>query len=157
MKTLILGLGNPILGDDGIGLRVTESLRAGLSGRDITVSESNASGLGLLDLLVGYDRAIIIDAIQTEDGDIGEVYRLDVSDLNVTRHAASPHDVNLATALELGKRLNLALPQQISIIAIEIPSACTFTEECSPEVEKAIPLAARMTLAILDEEYRNPL
>ncbi|MBL7208599.1 MAG: hydrogenase maturation protease [Dehalococcoidia bacterium] len=157
MKTLILGLGNPILGDDGIGLRVTESLRARLSGRDITVSESNASGLTLLDLLVGYDRAIIIDAIQTEDGDIGEVYRLEVSDLNVTRHAASPHDVNLATALELGKRLNLALPQQISIIAIEIPSACTFTEECSPEVEKAIPLAVRMTLAILDEEYRNPL
>jgi len=136
---------------------VTESLRAGLSGRDITVSESNASGLSLLDLLVGYDRAIIIDAIQTEDGDIGEVYRLDVSNLNAMRHAASPHDVNLATALELGKRLNLALPQQISIIAIEIPSACTFTEECSPEVEKAIPLAARMTLAILDEEYRNPL
>lgn len=155
MKTLILGLGNPILGDDGIGLRVTESLEAELSGQDITISESNASGLGLLDLLVGYDRAIIIDAIQTKDSNIGGVYRLGVDDLNVTRHATSPHDVNLATALELGKMLNLALPQQISIIAIEIPPVCTFTEECSPDVEKAIPLAVDMALAILNERQER--
>jgi len=152
MKTLILGLGNPILGDDGVGFRVIQSLKAKSSSQDITTLESSASGLGLLDLLIGYDKAIIIDAIQTKDGNIGEVYRLEVSQLNVTRHAASPHDVNLATALELGKRLNLALPQEISIIAIEIPSTYTFTEECSPDVEKAIPLAVDMALAILTEE-----
>ncbi|HEX75878.1 MAG TPA: hydrogenase maturation protease [Dehalococcoidia bacterium] len=152
MKTLILGLGNPILGDDGVGFRAIQSLKAKSSGQDITTLESSASGLGLLDLLIGYDKAIIIDAIQTKDGNIGEVYRLEVSQLNVTRHAASPHDVNLATALELGKRLNLALPQEISIIAIEIPSTYTFTEECSPDVEKAIPLAVDMALAILTEE-----
>lgn len=154
-KTLILGLGNPILGDDGVGFRVTESLKARLRDEAITILESDTSGFGLLDLLIGYDRTILVDAIQTKDGRIGEVYRLEVGDLNVTIHATSPHDTNLATALELGKKLNLDLPREISIIAIEIPSACTFTEECSPDVEKAIPLAVDMVVAILNERQKG--
>jgi hydrogenase maturation protease len=137
MKTLVLGLGNPILGDDGVGPRVAAALEGRL-GEDVTVVEAGLAGLDLLDLLAGYDRAIIIDAIQTKDGRPGDIYRLDIGAFAATRHAASPHDVNLATAIELGKRLGLALPQ-IEILAVEAADVNGFSEECSPEVAAAVP------------------
>ena len=68
MKTLVLGLGNPILSDDGVGLRVARAVESQLSQQEITVMETSMGGLSLLDLLTGYDRAIIIDAIQTRGG-----------------------------------------------------------------------------------------
>lgn len=144
MKTLVLALGNPILRDDGVGLRVASCLQERLKGQEATVVEASVSGLGLLDLLLGYDRAIIIDAIQTPGGRVGQVYRLDPGVLEATRHAASAHGVNLATALELGRRLGLAVPQQIVIFAIEVAEVLTFGEECTPEVSRAVPVAAAM-------------
>ena len=115
--------------------------------------ETSVAGLGLLDFLTGYDRAIIIDAIQTVGGQAGRIYRLDPEALDFTRHSASPHDVNLATALELGKRLELSLPQQIVIFAIEVVDTSTFSEECTPEVRRAIPACVEM---IIQELKRDP-
>ena len=105
MKTLILGMGNPILSDDGVGIRVARTLEDRLNQQEITIAEDSLAGLDLLDMLTGYDRAIIIDAIKTEGGEAGQIYRLEPGALDATRHAATPHDVNFATALELGKRL----------------------------------------------------
>jgi len=146
MKTLVLGLGNPIRGDDGVGFRIAQELRAKLNQPDITVTESSASGLGLLDLLVSYDKAVIIDAIQTEGGRAGDVYRLEPEAFSATRHATTPHDVNFATALELGRRVGLALPREITIFAVEVENVDSFTEECSPEVERAVPVVAGMVI-----------
>jgi len=150
VKTLILGLGNPILSDDGIGPRIAGELEGKLDG-NVTVMESSLAGLNLLDLLVGYDRAIIIDSIQTQGGKIGTIYRLNLDSFKFTRHAASTHDVNLATALELGKRLGLALPQKIDILAIEVADTGRFSEECTLEVAEAIPACVTMIIRELKE------
>ena len=139
MKTLILGLGNPILSDDSIGLRVARELEDGFNRPDVTVMETSVAGLDFLDLLVGYDRAIIIDAIQTKEGKVGQIYRFEPEVFDATRHASTPHDVNFATALELGKRLGLDLPQQIAIFAVEVQNVSSYSEECTPEVIAAIP------------------
>jgi len=144
-----LGLGNPILSDDGVGFRVAEELRGKLSQPEITVMETSTSGLGLLDLLVNFDRAIIIDAIQTRGGKPGQVYRLEPAAFNATRHATTPHDVDFATALELGNRLGLALPREITIFAIEVENVNSFSEECTPEVERAVPVVADMVMGEL--------
>jgi len=144
LKTLVLGLGNPILGDDSVGFRVIQELKDKFSRPGLTLIESSASGLGLLDLITGYDKVIIIDAIQTEGGQAGKIYRLNTENLGGTRHLGSSHSINLATALELGKKLGIALPQQIIIFAIEVVDVTTFSEKCTPEVEKAIPLAVSM-------------
>lgn len=77
MKTLILGLGNPILSDDGVGLGVAEELEGRLDQQEVTVVETSMAGLSLRDLLIAYDRVIIIDAIQTVGGKAGQIYRLD--------------------------------------------------------------------------------
>lgn len=149
MKTLVLGLGNPILGDDSVGLRVTRALEGVLNKEQVTIMEASLAGLNLLELLVGFKKAIIIDAIQTGEGKVGQVYRLEPEAFNATRHTASPHDVNFATALELGNKLGLALPQQIVIFAIEVEKVTSFSEKCTPEVERAIPVVADMVMAEL--------
>ena len=150
MKTLILGLGNSILTDDGVGPQVAKELEGRLDHQEVTVMEGSLGGLNLLDLLAGYDRAIIIDAIETVGGKAGQIYRLDVAALDATRHAASPHDVNFATALELGKKLDLALPRKIDIFAIEVADTSTFGEKCTPEVQEAIPHCVEMVIRELE-------
>jgi hydrogenase maturation protease len=145
MKTVVLGLGNPILCDDGVGNRIALELEGILGQRqDVTVMETSMSGLSLIDLLAGYDKAIIVDAIQTGKGKVGQIYRLTPDAFNDTRHASSPHDVNFATALELGNQLGMAMPKKIVIFAIEVADISTFTEKCTPEVSRAIPACIKM-------------
>jgi len=156
VKTLVLGLGNPILSDDSVGIHVARALEGRLSHQDITVMETSMAGLNLLDLLTGYDRAIIIDAIQTKEGKAGQIYRLEPEEFNATRYATTTHDVDFATALELGKQLGLALPQQITIFAIEVENVSSFSEECTPQVVAAIPVCVKMIIQELNESHNLP-
>ena len=146
MKTLVLGIGNPILSDDGVGIRVAQEVGTKLDDPQITISETSAAGLSLLDSIIGYDTVIIIDAIQTEEGKAGQIYRMKPEDFSFAKHIPSPHQINLVTALELGKMLNLAMPQEISIFAVEAKDTTSFSEGCTPEVEQAIPEAVKMVL-----------
>ena len=146
MKTLVLGIGNPILSDDGVGIKVAQEVGKKLDDPQITVSETSAAGLSLLDSLIGYDKVIIIDAIQTEQGKAGQIYRMKPEDFSFTKRVSSPHQINLVTALELGKLLNLTVPQEISIFAVEAKDTTSFSEGCTPEVEQAIPEAVKMVL-----------
>jgi hydrogenase maturation protease len=150
-KTLVLGLGNPILSDDGAGCRAASVLKEKIKMPDIDIVEAGIAGLDVLDLLNGYDRAIIIDAIRTEKGKPGKVYRFGPGALADTRHTGNPHDTNIATALELGKKLKLKLPQEIIIFAIEAKDVTTFSEECTPPVRKAIPECVEMVMRELQQ------
>ena len=145
-----MGLGNPILSDDGIGCRVALALKEELKDPDVDVMEAGIAGLDFLDLLAPYDRAIIIDAIQTGEGTPGRIYRFGPDVLASTRHAGTPHDVNFATALELGRKLGLPLPRQITIFGIETRDVTSFSEECTPEVMKAVPACADMVIRELN-------
>jgi len=135
---LVLGLGNPILSDDRVGIevayRIEEKHNAG-----VDVIEASVGGLGLLDLIVGYEKLIVVDSIKTEDGSPGALYRLELDDLERTIHTSSPHDTNFATAIEFGKRCGLSVPENIHIYAIEIEDNTTFSEQLTPPVEKAVP------------------
>ena len=108
--------------------------------------ETGVAGLSLLDLLVGYDRAIIVDAIQTVGGKAGQIYRLEPKAFDTAIHTASAHGIDFTTALEFGKKLGLPLPQQIIIFAVEVSDISTFSEECTPEVTRAIPTCVEMVL-----------
>ena len=146
MKTLVLGLGNPILSDDGVGIKVAQELRQKLDDHHVTVAEASLGGISLLDSIVGYDKVIIIDAIQTQKGKAGAIYRMGPGDFSFAKHVASPHQINLITALELGKMLDLAMPKEITIFAVEAEDITNFSETCTPEVERAIPEVVKMVL-----------
>jgi hydrogenase maturation protease len=149
-KTLILGLGNSLLCDDGVGIYVAAELKNRVNRPEITVIETGVAGLSLLDLLVGYDKAIIIDAIQTVGGKAGQIYSLNPKAFDTAIHTASAHGINFTTALEFGKKLGLSLPQQIIIFAVEASDVSTFSEECTPEVKKAVPACVEMVLRELN-------
>jgi hydrogenase maturation protease len=146
MKTLILGIGNTALTDDGVGCKVAQRLQKRLRGRSsIIVKETALSGLSLLDELTGYERLIIVDAIQTKGGKPGAIYRLSPSDFKTGRMAII-HDLGLFSTLELGRKLEMDMPREVVIFAIEAKDMVTFAEKLSPEVEKAIPKAVDMVL-----------
>jgi hydrogenase maturation protease len=148
----VLGLGNPILSDDGVGIHVVRATAARCDQADgVTFAETSVGGLRLLDVLAGYDRAILVDAIQTREGRAGDIYRLDGSDLQASLHSGSTHDLSLAAALDLGKRLGMSLPRDrdLVIVASEVEDVLTFGETCTPAVTMAIPRAADAVLAAL--------
>lgn len=138
MKTLVLGLGNPILRDDGVGIKVAKEIGRRVDSPSVEVMEASIAGLDLLELLQGYTKVVLIDSIQIKGGTPGEIFLLGLNDLRTTIRLSSPHDVNLATAMELGKKLGLNLPPEIKIYAIQVEDMSTFDEDCSPAVRRAI-------------------
>ena len=152
-RTLIIGLGNPLLRDDAVGLRVARQVRAALAERgDVEVAEEACGGLRLMERMVGFDRAILIDAIRSGRPP-GTVQTLDPREMR-TQHSASAHDVNLPTALALGRRTGARLPpdDQLRVIAVEAEDVETFGETMTAAVEAAVPRAAARVLAVLDQD-----
>ena len=143
---MVLGLGNPILRDDVVGLKVAEQLKSRVNGDGVTVMEATLSALDLLDIMPGFEKVIIIDAIQTGEGKVGQVFRLSPDALADTKQVNAPHHINFATALELGKKLSIPLPKEIVIFAIEAEDLTTISEGCTPDVERAIPVATEMII-----------
>ena len=155
-RTLVAGLGNPILGDDGIGWRVAENVGEQLAARSglalhITVDCFALGGLSLMEQLIGYEKAIVIDAVQTRDGEIGQVYRLSLDDLPdfSTGHTTAVHDTSLSTALRLGRTMGVDLPQEVLVVGVEAKQVYDFSEELSPAVAAAVPDAVRAVLELL--------
>lgn len=138
MKTLVLGLGNPILSDDSVGMKIAQVLQDIVHDAEVTIIESSSSGLNLLQLLIDYDRAIIIDAIQTKRGQPGCIYHFEPSDLKTSERVTHCHSSGIADMIRLGKQLGLKLPQKIDIFAVEAADISTFSEELNPEVAKAV-------------------
>lgn len=147
-------MGNPILHDDGVGHRVVDVLEELLDGSGVALEKTTLAGLNLLDLLVGFDRVIIVDAIQT-GGEPGQVYHLTPSDF-VARHTFPHlHNIDFFRSLSLGKQLLSDLPEEVRVVAIEAGDITNFGEGFTPEVEKAVPVAVRCVLSILEEERKN--
>jgi len=138
VKVLILGVGNPILSDDGVGIHVARELKKKkLSGVD--VEELAASGLELLDVVRGYDKVVIVDAIQTTGGEPGEIHVLDEKDFEKSIHGSSPHGINIATALALGRKLvPNEMPKEVVFFAIEAEDLVNVSERLTPKVAKAL-------------------
>lgn len=155
MRTIVLGLGNPLLGDDGVGWRVAEELASKLDpgtqpfsdGRTVEVDLHAGGGLSLMERLVGYDRAIIVDAMNLGRA-VGSVTSFRLEDLNdpFAGHLASTHETNLQTALKMGRAMGVDLPLEIFVVAVESDLVYDLSETLSPQVAAAIPTAVQRVL-----------
>jgi hydrogenase maturation protease len=149
-RTLIIGLGNTILSDDGAGIYASRHIAERCKGRaDIDIVETSLGGIGLLDLMTGYDRVIIVDAVFTTINKPGLIYHLDIEDLGDPSYSSGPHFLDVRTSVELGRRLGLAMPKKIEIFAIEIKDNTTFSEKLTQEVEQALPFLTEQVLEFL--------
>jgi len=156
MRTIIIGLGNPILSDDGVGWKVVERVKASLGTRhpDIETDCLSLGGLSLMERLVGFERAILVDSMETGQGHAGNVKVFPLASLSdpMAGHSASAHDTSLITALGTAKAMGLPVPESIEIVAIEAKNVYDFSEELSPAVAEAVPLAMQAVINLLKTE-----
>jgi len=148
VRTLVLGIGNPILGDDGIGFHIAQELAKEIKDENIGVKDTSVNGLNLLELIVGYDKLIVIDAIMTEEAKAGEIYRLKPRSSSETAWSTiSLHHLNLATTIEIGERLfPKEMPGEVIIFAIGAQEVTEVTGEMTARVKEAIPRVINLVL-----------
>jgi hydrogenase maturation protease len=158
MQTLIVGLGNPVLGDDGVGWRIAErvsqKIQKKASDREhVDVVCLSVGGLSLMEHLVGYERAILVDAIDSNQCAPGSISHFNFDELPNpgAGHTGSTHDTTLQTALEMGRSLGLKLPENITVIAVNIHLDYNFIEILTPPIEAAVPLATQKVLEAISE------
>ena len=155
MKTIILGVGNQILGDDGVGIHIANELKKQINNPEITIDEAVTGGMNLLEILLGYDKAIIIDAVKSDEGENGEVKRIPLKNFS-TMHSCNPHDVSLIEAIEMAKKLGEdRIPKEIIVIGIMMKNIpCEFGEKLSNKIAAAVPLAVNMTLNEIKKDLK---
>jgi len=156
-KTLVIGLGNPILGDDGVGWVVAREVEARLeeSERNVEVDCLALGGLSLMERLIGYQHVILIDSLNTGQRPQGSVVTFTLEDLvDLTYgHTSAAHDASLKTALAMGRKLDANLPadKDVHVVAIEAEHVYDFKEELSPVIATAMPIAVQQVLDLLKE------
>ena len=154
MKTLVVGLGNPILGDDGVGWKVAEEVKKLLAaGSCVDVECLSLGGISLMEHLIGYSRAILVDSFALDEP-IGSILILKLDDLpNYSAyHTTSPHDTSLQNAIAMGKTLGAKLPDDVMVVGVATKRIHEFGTELSPPVAEAVPLAAKFVLELIDEK-----
>lgn len=152
---IVIGLGNPILGDDGFGWVVASELESRLALRNPSVEIEYASlgGLSLMERLVGYDGAILIDTIQLGQKPAGTLYRLPFAELPdySAGHTASSHDTTLRAALQVGRSLGAHLPETIWVVGVESNNTYDFSDELSPTIAANVPIAVEFVIELIDQ------
>ncbi|MDN5347437.1 MAG: hydrogenase maturation protease [Clostridia bacterium] len=146
---VVIGCGNPLAGDDGVGLKVIEELEAGGLPAGTKVMAIGLPGLGILELLAGFEQAVIVDAVWAgrEPGTVLWGEQESLRGLN-WRHL-SLHGIGIGEALELARILKPEdFPQKIYFVGVQIAGA-TPGAGLSPEVEAAIPRAASVIRELL--------
>lgn len=153
---LVLGLGNELLSDDAVGLQVVRALaQAGPGSAGVDLRETSEMGLALLDWLVGYRAAILVDSIQTGKAPPGTVHELEPIELGQLT-GRTPHFLGVAETLALGRQLGLPMPEQIRIIAVEVADPFTLGTSMTPAVQQAVPEAARRVRQLLQTWANAP-
>ncbi len=169
MRTLVLGMGNPILCDDAVGIRLAREFRTRLEGAPAAdtpagsdpdhgadfIEDCSVGGLHLLDVVVGYDRLVVFDSIRTSGATPGRWHEMTGATFRETMNLGCVHDANFTTTLELGRQMGVHLPapENVHIFAVEIIDNTTFSESMTPELEVAYdsfgPEIMRQALALL--------
>lgn len=162
MKTLVLGMGNELFGDDAVGIHIVRQLQAEKPGRkgqshltrNVNLEECTVSGLAILDYIIGYDRVIIIDTIKKTSPVTGKITILKGHEL---RHVPgpSPHYISIPQAVEIGKKMGLRVPIAIDIIAVEAKCLYDLGESLTDEMTEAIPAIIDNLSILLAESNRQ--
>jgi len=148
-RTLILGLGNTILSDDGVGIYVAREIGKSITDEGVDVVEASLGGLELLEPMAGYERAILVDAMTLAEKAVGSLVKCRPEDLG-GGSAMARHQVPFQEALTLGRRLGMDLPDEITIYGIQVKDTRTFRESCTEELDACIP---GIVEAIIEDQF----
>jgi len=158
MKTLIIGLGNPILGDDGVGWKIAQEVEKQLPPTvyhppSVVVECFALGGISLMEQMIGYERVILIDSLNTGKHPQGAVVTFSLDELAdlAYGHSASAHDLSLKNALIMGRSMGAILPddKNVLVVAVEAQHVYDFSENLSPAIEAAVPVAVDEVFKLL--------
>ena len=152
MKGVLVGLGNPIVGDDSIGIRVVEAIKDSKEIPDnfTIIPDASLGGLPLVELIRGFDKAIIVDAVETRKAPPGSVKILNLSQYENSLHLSDFHNMDFFTALEFARQYYADVPNDITVIGIEIENKFEFSDELSENLAQKFPEIVRKVI-----EYIN--
>lgn len=155
VRSVIVGLGNPILTDDAVGLAVARCIHKRLADPEIDLLEAAVGGIQLIEMLDGYDKAVIVDAIKTESGRVGDHYLLDLEgSTRSSRRTGMTHEIGLLEGLELGRDVGMHMPEYLRVYGVEVADPLTFGTEMTDEVKAAVP---RVADSIISAEYGDEI
>lgn len=143
---LVLGMGNPLLCDDAVGLSVVETAASRLPGKlaghgDCVAFKTNyCGGIDMLYDLMGIQKAIIVDSVQTGSALPGYCHEFFLEDLEGICHdrLVYAHGVSLPTVMELGKQCGYAMPSEVVIFGIESVDITSFSVDPTENVRRSI-------------------
>lgn len=149
--TVIIGMGNPLLSDDGVGITVAHAVAECLQHRmSLTVTELHTGGIRLMEAMAGFKRVVVIDAMLS--GALpGSLRQFDPKGFITTKNTFSSHDTDFATAYELGRMAGVLLPEQVSFWGIEAREFDLFGEKFTDEVAAAVSGAVHRIAAQITE------
>lgn len=136
-RVLVIGFGNDILKDDRIGLEVARQVKEAL-GKVCDVVEEPLPGPSLLDVWEGYNKVILIDGILTGENPPGTLLIYGLDDFKDTP-GPSPHYAGLRDVLRLSRALEIPLPEEVLIYAVEVQDPYTVKQDLSPSLSHALP------------------
>jgi hydrogenase maturation protease len=143
MKIIVIGLGNPVLTDDAVGIRISELLETELpeipfpENTEVSVTRNESGGWDILDLVIGFDVMILIDALIDKSLKPGEL-RWCPEKVFTSIRLSGVHSMDVFSAIEYGKSLNGKVPEKIVVLGVGVEDVHTFSETCTPAVEAAI-------------------
>jgi len=148
-KCLILGFGSDALSDDGLPVRLVHDLKVMESKQRLIFETSAVGGLELLELLKGYDKAVLIDTQLTGRRKPGEISLFTPDHFEETFHLSSQHDLSFHDALRLAKEMEILMPDDIQIIAIEIVENKKLSFEFSDEIREKYSLIRSEIISVI--------
>lgn len=141
MRTLVIGIGNLLRTDDGVGIHVVNLLKE-LSPKIDTLDAAMGS-IEILEAMRGYERAIIVDAVES-GAEPGTIFRVNFTGGEKPLVVTYSHGTDLVTTLNLGQRLYPdEMPREITIIAIEAEDTTTINDIPTPKVYRAIEITVQ--------------
>ena len=138
-RLTIIGLGNEMLSDDGLGIKVVRELRSRLDDRSVAFEELSVGGLQLFDYLIGTEECIIVDALKTGTQPAGTLLRFVQTPDTEPVKLTSSHQIDLGQILGLARFMGAPLPKRLTVYGIEADDITTFQETCTAQVSQAIP------------------
>ncbi len=134
---ILIGLGSPIMSDDGLGLLVAGAVHKRLAHCDLDIT--CGGGFEVVDIIQGYRVAVVIDAMLTGRFEPGALVRLDVGTDITTLRSGPSHALNFVEALEVARSCNAPLPETIVVYAIEVKEVRTVSDKVSKVLLDRIP------------------
>ena len=146
---LILGLGNILLGDEGVGVRVIEQLLTHPLPDEIEVIDGGTAGYELINFFEGKEKIIIVDAVKTDDTP-GSVYKMDLSLVQEDETVQlSLHQIGLKNVFKMASLMGLN--PEVTLVGIVPKNYQDYHIGLSDEIEKAIPLAIETVLKEIEQ------